>query len=97
MDAGVLALLIPVLALATGFVAVLRMPKSAFESKPKKPRVDEGKIEELEEQLTELRRELAEVQERLDFTERALVQSRTSAPIAPPPAQDTPPFITPTA
>lgn len=95
MDTGVLALLIPVLALATGFVAVLRMPREAFLPKPKKgERVDAGRLEELEYQVQELREQLAETQERLDFAERAMLGQPQRRPVAPAP-DETPPFITP--
>ncbi len=95
MDTGVLALLIPVLAIATGLVAVLRMPKEAFLPKPKRgERVDAGRLEELEYQVQELREQLAETQERLDFAERALLGPPPRRPVEPAPEQ-TPPFITP--
>ena len=38
----------------------------------------EARLEELEAEIGDLRRELSETQERLDFTERLLVQSRES-------------------
>ncbi len=95
MDTGVLALLIPVLAIATGLVAVLRMPKEAFLPKPKRgERVDAGRLEELEYQVQELREQLAETQERLDFAERAMLGRPQRRPVEPAPEQ-TPPFITP--
>ena len=95
MDAGAIAILIPVIALATGFVAVLRMPKEAFLPKPRKgERVDAGRLEELEYQMQELREQLAETQERLDFAERAMLGQPPRRPVEPAP-EETPPFITP--
>lgn len=82
---GILALMIPVLALATGLVAVLRMPPEALAAKkgrhlPSAPAADPG----LAEDVAILREELAQVKERLDFTERLLMDSpaapRLSAP-----------------
>ena len=93
---GILALMIPVLALATGLVAVLRMPPEALAAKkgrhlPPAPAADPG----LAEDVAILREELAQVKERLDFTERLLMDSpaaprlsasRHADPLAAPPA-----------
>ena len=68
---GSLALLIPVLALAIGFVAVLRMPKKLLKGGHSS---DNQRFEALETEVSRLRSELGEAQERLDFTERALVR-----------------------
>lgn len=82
---GILALMIPVLALATGFVAVLRMPPEALAARrkgrhlPAAP-VDTGLVEE----VALLREELAQVKERLDFTERLLMDSPAAPRLAAP-------------
>lgn len=78
---GILALMIPVLALATGLVAVMRMPPEALAAKrgrhlPPAPAADPG----LAEDVALLREELAQVKERLDFTERLLMDSPAAAP-----------------
>jgi hypothetical protein len=81
MDPGILALLIPVLALATGFVAVLKMPADAFRSKPKSVSAgSEARLLALEEEVGRLRDELASTHDRLDFTER-LLTGREAAPL----------------
>ena len=72
MDPGTLALLIPVLALAIGFVAILKMPRRAFGQRSD-PALS-SRTEALEQEVTSLRKELAEVQERLDFAERLLTR-----------------------
>ena len=77
MDPGALALLIPVLALATGFVAVLKMPREAFLSR-RRELPDNRRLAALEEEVARLREELTATQERLDFTER-LVSTREPA------------------
>jgi len=69
---GSLALLIPVLALAIGFVAVLRMPKKLLGGG--RPFADNERFEALETEVSRLRSEVSEAQERLDFTERALLR-----------------------
>ncbi len=84
---GVLALMIPVLALATGFVAVLRMPPEQLASRrnrrgyalPPEP-VDAGLVDE----VALLREELARVKERLDFTERLLMDTPAAQRLAAP-------------
>lgn len=85
---GILALMIPVLALATGLVAVLRMPPEALAGKkgrhlPPAP-ADPG----LAEDVALLREELAQVRERLDFTERLLMDGSPSARLAVPAPAD---------
>jgi uncharacterized membrane protein len=72
MDKGVLVLLIPVLALATGLIAVLKMPRKAF-TKSATPEL-EARVQALEEDLGTLRHELSEAHERLDFAERLLAR-----------------------
>jgi hypothetical protein len=86
---GILALMIPVLALATGFVAVLRMPPEQLASRRNRrgqalpPAADPA----LADEVALMREELAQVKERLDFTERLLMDStpaqRLAAPSSP--------------
>ena len=73
MDPRALALLIPVLALAIGFVAVLKMPRKAFGHRAS-PELEQ-RVEELEQELGVMRQELTEAQERLDFAERLLART----------------------
>ena len=73
MDAGTLALLIPVLALAIGFVAILKLPRKAF-GQHSTPQLEE-RVEKVEQELSTLRQELTEAQERLDFAERLLARA----------------------
>lgn len=71
---GVLALMIPVLALATGMIAVLRMPPEALAAKRGRYRHVEPAADNtaLIEEVSMLREELAQLRERVDFTERLL-------------------------
>ena len=73
MDRGFLVLLIPVLALATGLIAVLKMPRKAF-GRSATPEL-EDRVQALQEELGALRRELGEANERLDFAERLLARA----------------------
>ena len=72
MDQGTLIMLIPVLALAIGFVAVLKMPRRAF-GHGSTPRLEE-RVQAVEHEISGLRQELADTQERLDFAERLLAR-----------------------
>ena len=72
MTTAQLVMLIPVIALATGFVAVLRMPKRAFGHRAD-PEL-ETRVDELEQALDTIRQQLIETQERLDFAERLLAR-----------------------
>jgi hypothetical protein len=73
MDAGVVALMIPIVALLCGAaVTIARMWST-------RPRPADGveapaRLEAVEAELTALRQELTETQERLDFAERLLAQ-----------------------
>ena len=73
MDKGFLALLIPVLALATGLIAVLKMPRKVF-TRSAPPEL-EDRVQALQEEVGALRRELSEANERLDFAERLLARA----------------------
>lgn len=84
---GILALLIPVLALATGFVAVLRMPPEALAGKKRQPALPAADNLALIEEVAMLREELAQVRERVDFTERLLMDAPAVTGRIPAPAQ----------
>lgn len=83
---GILALLIPVLALATGFVAVLRMPPEVLGGKRRKPALPAADSQALLDEVAMLREELAQVRERVDFTERLLTDAPTGPSRIPAPA-----------
>lgn len=86
---GILALMIPVLALATGFVAVLRMPPEALAAR-KKGRHFPAPVADpaLADEVALLREELAQVKERLDFTERLLMDTTPAQRLGAPRAGD---------
>jgi hypothetical protein len=92
---GILALMIPVLALATGFVAMLRMPPEALAARRNRryvaPAVDNSA---LEAEVALMREELAQVKERLDFTERLLMDAAPAARLSAPAAHDAAPATT---
>lgn len=77
---SILALLIPVLAMATGCIAVARMPREAFLDKQKRNALPAADNAALLEEVAMLREEMAQLRERVDFTERLLMD----APAAPP-------------
>jgi hypothetical protein len=81
---GVIALLIPVLALATGLVAVIRMPPEALAGR-KRRTLPAPDTTALEEEVALLREELTTLKERVDFTERLLMEPGSAAArLAPP-------------
>jgi len=85
MDRGMLALLIPIAAMAIPIAAIvmhglqsvwrLRVEEARARAQAATSAGSE-RIEALEGEVAQMRQELGEVQERLDFTERALVQAR---------------------
>ncbi len=75
---GILALLIPVLALATGFVAVLRMPPERL-GRGRRAAIPAAETAALVAEVALLREELARVNERMDFTERLLMEAAPAA------------------
>lgn len=77
---GVLALLIPVLALATGFVAVLKKPRAGFA--PPRDHDAAPETAALAAEVADLRDELARMKERLDFTERLLMDAQPAPRLA---------------
>jgi len=80
MDKQTLAVMIPLLALCipvvivffNGLTKVLKARGSGPDSAPHL----QAQVDELRENLEQVRRELAEANERLDFTERLLTQER---------------------
>jgi hypothetical protein len=86
---GILALMIPVLAIATGFVAVLRMPPERLgRGRRGHTVVDAPQTAVLIDEVARLREELARVNERLDFTERLLMGSTPAARLSTPAPAD---------
>jgi hypothetical protein len=81
----ILIMSIPVLALAIGLVAVLKMPRKAFGGSSTKADLADrvraleqdvqGRMDAMEQEIAGLRQELGETQERLDFTERLLTRA----------------------
>ncbi|MFI5235131.1 MAG: hypothetical protein ACHQXA_05415 [Gemmatimonadales bacterium] len=87
MDKGVIALLIPLMALAIPVAAVVfsgmqKMAKLRIEEAKARMGEGGGDVQALAQDVDQLRHELAEVQERLDFTERLLSQ-KTPQPLPP--------------
>lgn len=90
MDHGTLALLIPILALAIPVVAVAgnAMVKvarykalgSGAEGGPAAGGELRQRLEAVEQEMDAMRQELAEAQERLDFTERLLASGTRAEP-----------------
>ena len=86
---GILALMIPVLAMATGLVAVLRMPPERLgRGRRGQTAVDAPQTAARIDEVAQLRDELARVNERLDFTERLLMGSTPAARLATPAPAD---------
>jgi hypothetical protein len=76
---GILALMIPVLAMATGLVAVMRMPPERLGRGRRGESLPAPETAALVDEVAILREELARVNERLDFTERLLMDGTPSA------------------
>jgi hypothetical protein len=72
MDSGTLVLLIPILALAIGFIAILKLPRKVFGGHAT-PEL-EARMKAMEQEVGTLRQELGEAQERIDFAERLLAR-----------------------
>lgn len=75
MDRQMMALLIPIIALSIPVVAIIvtglvKMQRARFEARPDPALLAE--VDELRHEVQQVRAELIEVQERLDFTERLL-------------------------
>ena len=73
MNPAVLALLIPIVAIVCGTIVRLSKSRNGAGSLP-----DEliQRLDALESEVSALRQELGETQERLDFTERLLAQDK---------------------
>lgn len=84
MDRQTLALLIPILALSIPVMAILfsglsklaRVKREAIEAQYGMNPALEAQLEEIREEMRTLQHNLADTQERLDFTERMLAQQR---------------------
>jgi len=75
MNPGVLALLIPIVAIVCGTVLkALSLRREAGQGGLSSQLA--GRLDALENEVGQLRQELGETQERLDFTERLLAQDR---------------------
>jgi uncharacterized membrane protein YfbV (UPF0208 family) len=79
MDKQVLALLIPILALSIPVVGIIFTGLVKLQRARAEGRADPAllaEVEDLRHEVQQVRAELAEVQERLDFTERLLTSAR---------------------
>lgn len=83
---GILALMIPVLAMATGLVAMIRTPRENLGRRRRHDALPAADNQPLLEEIAALREELAQVRDRVDFTERLLMDAapapRLSASVA---------------
>jgi hypothetical protein len=70
-------------ALAAGF-ALWAQRLRPLRARPETLEGVQGQVEALDVQVNQLRRELTETQERLDFVERMLAQEREKPRVAPP-------------
>ncbi|HYW08405.1 MAG TPA: hypothetical protein VE913_15710 [Longimicrobium sp.] len=77
MDTAALAVLIPVLALATGFVHALKRPRDSYRRRDRE--AIEPSNPALAAEVALLRHELADTRERLDFMERLLAKPQNTA------------------
>lgn len=80
MDKQALAMLIPIMALAIPVAAIIMgslVKMARFKAEGQRPGLSadtDARMAALEDDVHQLRRELGETQERLDFTERLLAQ-----------------------
>ena len=77
MDAGMLAMSIPVVAIICG--TLVKMQKVKSDARAELPEEDLARLDALEHEVMALRQELSEAQERIDFTERLLTKGRENA------------------
>ena len=82
MDAGSLALMIPIVAIGAGAMVKVAKIRAAAGAVAMDPHAAE-RLATLEDEVGRLGRELAEAQERLDFTERLLARQRSDQ-LSPP-------------
>ena len=85
MDPRTLGLLIPILALLTGLIVVLKMPRRAFLKDPEPDTGNDERIQMLEDEVSQLRQQLAATDERLRFAEQLL--ERPKEPVVLPRAE----------
>ena len=76
MDPRMLGMMIPILALLTGLIVVLKMPRRAFLKDPEPDTGNEERIQLLEDEVSQLRQALAATDERLRFAEQLLERPR---------------------
>lgn len=90
MDPGVIGVFIPIVAVGGFFawmIALSPVGKAYAERvKQRSKHDDDGDSEELRASVDELRREVAELAERVDFTERLLAQKQAAEKLPPGPA-----------
>ena len=88
MDKQMMALLIPIIALSIPLVAVIAnsvLKLQKLKNEGLNPAPDPallGELDDLRHEMTQVRAELADVQERLDFTERLLTSGERKPPVA---------------
>ena len=83
MDAGAVALLIPVAAIVMGGLVKIARDLARARRNPDISASD-ARMEALEHELASVRSDLNETQERLDFAERLLAQAREGKRLAAP-------------
>ena len=83
MDAGAIALLIPVAAIVMGGLARIARDLARGRRNQDVSALD-TRMEALEHELGSVRSDLSETQERLDFAERLLAQAREGKPLGAP-------------
>lgn len=79
MDAGSLALMIPIAAIVSGALVKIAKVRAASGSLGDSAEEIHRRLDGMEQECAALRQELVETQERLDFTERLLAQHKDSA------------------
>lgn len=84
---GILVLMIPVLAMATGLVTVLRMPPERL-GNPEGAAALPEESAALADEVAMLREELAQLNERVDFAERLLMDAAPAQRLAAPAPAD---------
>lgn len=90
MDPGVIGVFIPIVAVGGFFAWMIALSPvgKAYAERMRHgaKREDDGDHEELRATVEELRREVAELAERVDFTERLLAQKQAAEKLPPGPA-----------
>lgn len=91
MDPGVIGVLIPIVSVGGFFawmIALSPVGKAYAERVKQRSKHDDeaGDTEELRASVEDLRREVAELAERVDFTERLLAQKQAAEKLPPGPA-----------